>query len=827
MDIDEPSIGAETSVPSLEKRYTLHAKIYATRTSEGFRAQSHASGEEVLLWFLRHKLETSAIDKLDRRVKTITELDISSPKIKEHGVDSSGSAFLVTELVKGRPFFATDKDPKTLGAAFSGAVRSIARLHSHGISLGDICDQSFLVGGQGRVYLVALLGTFDVETKHTTMLPPQQTLHYLAPEQRAGVGTDPTCDVYALGVLGYRLFTGRFLSEHKPPTGAHEDPTLGAPAPSQENSDLPEWVDDILGKCLMMSTKERFNHAGELLSAISVALDSGHAPVSGGIWSRKTLIVRPNRSGVLSTGALRNSALVQNALDPEGEEEEDDTSAVHTEGQRKVLMFSIGLLISVFVAGIVYLFLEPWSFDSSPHLLEEAGELGELLPDHIRPRHTDIFSSRVSTERKLAALKKISEEDDPVIPLYVAGVASSTDSPRIRSFAEEILIDRAYTQKLPLAASSIESYFNLARVNPQVPLPNNIIYSNIAKATDLSLPPDTRQNALEKIYSEVPRFGKDLAASLSLDTNRLEFIRALRLIYVMDGRELPRGVVSRWPLILLDPQLSTKYGERFEKHIDTLSEQELAWSLLHFAKIDDPLLFSVAQATMDREIVPAFQEVFLNILLTANRSTMGRKQRVALASGARGEINREAINSLGRWYDINAESALLAICAIAQDQTMALDAFDTLSGRSVSTEPSRTLVEWIRKDWYDHRAKAAKSIGILGHMNIATEEQIDFAFNHLIPFSQGSSFITKMKQTGQPELIRRAVEVLGKLLQDEDLLPLLRHQNKEVRLAAVRALEGRNDLQVLQRISRACSAEKDSDVRAEYRRLHWVAKDCL
>ena len=202
----------------------------------------------------------------------------------------------------------------------------------------------FLVGAQGRVYLVGVMGTFDVEAKHTTMLPPQQTLHYLAPEQRAGVGAELACDVYALGVLGYRLLTGRFLADNKPPTSPHEDPTLGAPAPSLENPDLPSWVDDILGKCLMMSPQERFNHAGELLSAISVALDSGSAPITGGIWSRKTLIVRPNREGTLVRDSVRRSEVVKHTK-AEEEDVEDESS---TESQRKVFMLSIGLLVGVF-----------------------------------------------------------------------------------------------------------------------------------------------------------------------------------------------------------------------------------------------------------------------------------------------------------------------------------------------------------------------------------------------------------------------------------------------------------------------------------------------
>ena len=141
--------------------------------------------------------------------------------------------------------------------------------------------------------------------------------------------------------------------------------------------------------------------------------------------------------------------------------------------------------------------------------------------------------------------------------------------------------------------------------------------------------------------------------------------------------------------------------DRLRKNIENLSEKELAWALLHFAKADDPLVFDIAKATVERRIVPQFQEVFLKILLSANRSTMERVQKIALARGARGEVGIADIRALGRWYDINAESALLSICAIAQDDNIALAAFDTLGARSLSSEPARTLIEWIRASYFE------------------------------------------------------------------------------------------------------------------------------
>ena len=137
--------------------------------------------------------------------------------------------------------------------------------------------------------------------------------------------------------------------------------------------------------------------------------------------------------------------------------------------------------------------------------------------------------------------------------------------------AEDILTDRAYQQKLALSASLIENHFNDVRIARETP-PSKTTYISVAKASDLSLPPDTRVKALERLHTDDPRFGKELAATLALDTEcRPEFTRALRMIRVMEGKSVPSGAVGCWPLLLLDPQLAAKFGgPPAEEHRESL-----------------------------------------------------------------------------------------------------------------------------------------------------------------------------------------------------------------------------------------------------------------
>ena len=79
--------------------------------------------------------------------------------------------------------------------------------------------------------------------------------------------------------------------------------------------------------------------------------------------------------------------------------------------------------------------------------------------------------------------------------------------------------------------------------------------------------------------------------------------------------------------------------------------------------------------------------------------------------------------------------------------------------------------------------------------------------------------------TEDPILITQAMTRLGAVAKSEELARLLGHQDKRVRMQAIRALKGRNDLSVLQSILQGYERETDPEVREVYRELHWVTKD--
>jgi serine/threonine-protein kinase len=146
----------------------------------------------------------------------ITHANIVS--VFDYGVDDEIGAYMVMELVEGEPLlFADASTPMSIRRALDvlGQVAdALDHIHKRGIVHGDIKGDNILVvaetsgsGSNRRRSVVRLLDfglarRFGVEDEELHGTPA-----YLAPERVAGGPATIATDIYALGCLGYLLFT--------------------------------------------------------------------------------------------------------------------------------------------------------------------------------------------------------------------------------------------------------------------------------------------------------------------------------------------------------------------------------------------------------------------------------------------------------------------------------------------------------------------------------------------------------------------------------------------------------------------------------------------
>lgn len=109
--------------------------------------------------------------------------------------------------------------------------------------------------------------------------PAPGTPSFMAPEQCMGRPVDARTDLYAVGVLGYLLLSGRLpLSGHRPEQVlaarlAQEPPALHRVCPG-----VPEALSAVLQRAMAVSPEQRYASAAELRTALQAALAPPPAP---------------------------------------------------------------------------------------------------------------------------------------------------------------------------------------------------------------------------------------------------------------------------------------------------------------------------------------------------------------------------------------------------------------------------------------------------------------------------------------------------------------------------------------------------------------------
>ncbi len=844
----EPSTGSTR--PSVRERFHRGEHLYATRTAECFKATDKAGGRKVNLWLLRFPLiaESEEASYFVRRLKRVSQLDFSKPQIVGGGVDNSGVAYLVTEPVNGISAIKAGGDSAQCLQWFIDIIRAVSILHQNGFFFGDVSQDTFVVNEKGKLLVVALMGTFEAAARQTAMLPPRETFHYVAPEQRSGSSPDMASDVYALGVYGYRLLTGRYLLANKPVAGTAESPVDIAAAPSALRPELPRWVDGILRKCLEMNPNDRFSDAGEILRVIEEAQRTGFiASITPG-WKKQSvnLPVKRKRSQKL-TQVVGRVALVP--AKPAAAVPALRKESWLTTEQVRLLIIACAVVLGVVLAALlVYLLGLSGSGhegrnasrkkesersigarlpEKDPVVRREAPDPRSLpvdsAPSDLKPLIVTLSAVGVPLEEKEQALEQISQSEDPTSYSWLIAIARVRLDPALRITAQHLLISRIKRMQLPFSAQFITQWFTAEHQAGRDPTMSPV-YVLLLSACDSSRSLESRKNSLQQAYSISKVLTLQLTAALALDEPGEKFTPILRQLLMNDfpKEDLKgRGVGA---LLFISPSLRVFLSDDVPMVLRRFSDEDLKWALLNAKRGDVGIYGALAAEIIGRKMLSPYETVFLEAVVHRRASEVPEVLRKSLIQAAMGQIDEEQVDSFARWESPLSESLLYAVCVAAKDETVGQDAFDILAGKVLVMEPGASLVKWIKSNLWEYRSKLFKSLGILAFIDRASPADIDYAFNNLRPFLSGGLFRVLISSPNR-ELTREVVARFGGTMPSNELLPLLGHEDKRVRIAAVGALKGHNELIVLQAILRAYSKEQDPDVRESYRQFHWVTRE--
>ena len=251
------------------------ARVYYARDQE--------TGERVAVKILTPRRGKRNLLELMQREASAMER-LSHPNIVKtlaHGPTDNGGFFIAMELIEGpsitdymREHNKTPEDAIFLSLQACSALR---HAHRKGMIHRDLKASNLLVAhdeqGRARVKLIDFgVVKIDGEDSLSDNNPILGSVHTISPEQVKGETVDRRADIYSLGILMFRLFTGRY-PYHSRIAAETITSHVHAEIPRIEDPYLPPDIPGIVAKCMAKSPEDRFDSVQELMDALSKALD--------------------------------------------------------------------------------------------------------------------------------------------------------------------------------------------------------------------------------------------------------------------------------------------------------------------------------------------------------------------------------------------------------------------------------------------------------------------------------------------------------------------------------------------------------------------------
>ncbi len=288
---------------TLNNRFKIESKLGEGGFGAVYKGVQTATGRKVALKLLHPEMTRDENLVARFRREGLVLCNLRDPHtITTYDFDSTpeGTLYIAMELLEGKSLhqvFHSEApiDWRRVLKIIAQMCSSLGEAHKQGIVHRDLKPENIYLenrGGDPEFVKILDFGIAKVMRGENTVDPqaPQLTatgqtlgtLEYMSPEQLMGKQLDGRSDVYALGVLGYELLTGRLpFPDAKGPAALITAQLKQTPKPpSQANpaGNIPSGVDRIIAKTLEKNKDHRFLDVGALAAAAQECI------ASGGLW---------------------------------------------------------------------------------------------------------------------------------------------------------------------------------------------------------------------------------------------------------------------------------------------------------------------------------------------------------------------------------------------------------------------------------------------------------------------------------------------------------------------------------------------------------------
>src|SRR5213079_1543809 len=193
-------------------RYRLDDLLGRGGMSEVWSAKDLELGRHVAIKLLAPDADTARFEREARAFASLAHPNIT--QLYDYG-EAEGRPYMVLEYLPGGSLEDRLEEGTPLPDADAARIASeiaagLAHAHARGLVHRDLKPANVLFDSDDRPKIadfgIARMGDAGTLTEAGTVMG---TAAYISPEQAAGEGAGPASDVYSLGVILFRMLTGR------------------------------------------------------------------------------------------------------------------------------------------------------------------------------------------------------------------------------------------------------------------------------------------------------------------------------------------------------------------------------------------------------------------------------------------------------------------------------------------------------------------------------------------------------------------------------------------------------------------------------------------
>jgi eukaryotic-like serine/threonine-protein kinase len=245
-----------------------------------YRALDETLHREVAIKVLNSELNDPEVAKRFR-AEAVTVARLNHPGIATiyELFQHDGQWLMVMEFVRGETLEHLVErmgalSPQRAAELCMQALTALAHAHSMGVIHRDLKPANLMITESGAVKIMDFGIARVSGSEHLTSAGFMMgTPAYMAPEQVLGHEIDARADLYAMGVVFYRLTTAKLPFKGETPFAMVQSQVNDPPTPlGMLRADLPMWTDQIVTRALAKAPPDRFQSAVEFYEAFSRCL---------------------------------------------------------------------------------------------------------------------------------------------------------------------------------------------------------------------------------------------------------------------------------------------------------------------------------------------------------------------------------------------------------------------------------------------------------------------------------------------------------------------------------------------------------------------------